>query len=71
MTFLALLNCLGGGGVQLVPSKVSVVWVEETMAGDTPGRECPHEDFGMRPQFGTEKRSDGIVPDAFSGSPYG
>ena len=26
----------GGGGPQLVPSKVSVVWVEETMAGDTP-----------------------------------
>ena len=41
------------------------------MAGDTPGRECPYEDFGMRPQIGTENMSDSIVPDTFSGSPYG
>ena len=41
------------------------------MAGDTPGRECPHEDLGMRPQIGTEKMSDGIVPEAITGSPYG
>ena len=30
----------GGGGAQLVPSRVSVVLVEETNAGDTSGREC-------------------------------
>ena len=41
------------------------------MAGDTPGRECPHEDFGMRPQIGTKKMSDGLVPDTNIGSPYG
>ena len=34
----------GGGGSQLVPSGVSTVWTEETLAGDTPGRECPHDD---------------------------
>ena len=31
-------------GPQLVPSRVSVVLVEETMTEDTPGRECPDED---------------------------
>ena len=61
----------GGGGPQSVPSTVSAVWVEETMVGDTPGRECPHEDLGMRPQIGTEKMSGGTVSDADTGSPYG
>ena len=65
MTFLILWNCPGGGGgAQLVPSRVSTVWTEETMAGDTPGRECPHDDFGMRPQMGTKKMSDDRVPDS-------
>ena len=41
------------------------------MAGDTPGRECPHKDLGMRPQIGTEKLSGGTVSDADTGSPYG
>ena len=27
-----------------VPSRISVVLVDRTMAGDTPGRECPRED---------------------------
>ena len=67
MTFLTLPNCPGGGGgPQSVPSKVLAVWVEETMAGDTPGRECPHEDFGMRPQITTEKMSGGTVSDAYT-----
>ena len=44
----------GRGGPQSVPSKVSVVWVEETMAVDTPGQECPREDLGMRPLIGTK-----------------
>ena len=47
MMFLALPYC-----PQLVPSRVSVVLVEETMAGDTPGRECPGEDHEMRPLAG-------------------
>ena len=47
MTFFSLWNSRGGGGAggpQLVPSGVSTVWTEETLAGDTPGRECPHDD---------------------------
>ena len=30
-------------GPRLVPSRISVVLVDGTMAGDTPGRECPRE----------------------------
>ena len=41
------------------------------MAGDTPGWECPHDDFGMRPQMGTKKMSDDRVPDSNIESPYG
>ena len=33
-----------------VPSRVSVVLVDGTMAGDTPGRECPREDGIWRPR---------------------
>ena len=33
MMFLTLPNCPGGGGAQLVPSRISVVLVEETNAG--------------------------------------
>ena len=52
----------GGGGAQPVPSRFSTVWTEETMAGDTPGRECPHDDVGIRPQMGTVRMSDDRVP---------
>ena len=31
-------------GPQSVPSRISVVLVDGTVAGDTPGRECPRED---------------------------
>ena len=41
------------------------------MAGDTPGRECPREDLGMRPLIGTKKPSGGTVSDDDSRSPYG
>ena len=47
----------GGGGAQL--------------AGDTPGRECPHEDLGMRPLIGTKKPSGGTVSDDDSRSSCG
>ena len=36
------------GGPQLVPSGVSTVWNELTLAGDTPGWECPHDDMEIR-----------------------
>ena len=39
-------------GPRLVPSRILVVLVDETMAGDTPGRECPHEDGFWRPRAG-------------------
>ena len=41
----------GGGGPQLVPSRVSTVWTEETIAGDTLGRECPHDDVDVWMKF--------------------
>ena len=59
----------GGGGAQLVPSSVSTVWIEETMAGDTSGRECPHDDFGIRPQTGTDVGE--LVTDTNIGLRYG
>ena len=49
MTFLILWNCPGGGGGG---GGVSTVWTEETLAGDTPGRECPHDDVEIRPRMG-------------------
>ena len=61
----------GGGGAQLVPSRVSTVWTEETMAGDTPGRECPHDDIGIQPRMGTMRMSEDRVPSTNIESPYG
>ena len=61
----------GGGGAQLFPSRVLIVWTEETMAGDTPGRECPYDDVGIRPQMGTVRMSDDRVPSTNIESPYG
>ena len=37
-------------GPQSVPSRISVVLVDGTMAGDTPGQECPREDRDWRPR---------------------
>ena len=45
----------GGGGPQSVPSRISVVLVDEANAGGTPGRECSCEDQYMRPLAGTTK----------------
>ena len=53
----------GGGEPQLVPSKILVVLVEETNAGDTSGRECLCEDQDKRPLAGTRKPSSGTVSD--------
>ena len=52
-TFLKLPNCPS------VPSRISVVLVDEANAGGTPGRECPCEDQYMRPLVGTTKPSSG------------
>ena len=55
----------------LVPSRVSTVWTEETMAGDTPGWECPHDDFGNRPQNCTVRMYEDRAPATNIDSPYG
>ena len=46
-------------GPRLVPSRISVVLVNGTMAGDTPGWECPREDGFWRPRAG-ETRPAGV-----------
>ena len=38
------------------------MWTEETIAGDTLGRECPHDDIGIRPRIGTVWMSEDRVP---------
>ena len=40
-----------------------MVLVEETMAGDTPGQDCPSDDYEMSPLAGTKKLSSGTVSD--------
>ena len=42
-----------------VPLRISVMLVDGTMAGDTPGRECPREDGNWRPRAGV-MRSAGV-----------
>ena len=42
----------------MVSSGVSTVWTEETLAGDTPGRECPHDDVEIRLRMGTMRMSE-------------
>ena len=61
----------GGGGAQLVPSRISVVLVEETNDGDTSRRECPCEDQEKRPLAGTRKPSSGTMSDDDIRSPFG
>ena len=46
-------------GPRSVPSRISVVLVDGTTAGDTPGRECPREDEFWRPRAG-ETRPAGV-----------
>ena len=57
------------GGTSVGP--LQVMLVEETMAGETPGRECPREDLGMRSLIGKKKPSGGTVSDDDSRSPCG
>ena len=42
-------------GPQSVPSRISVVRVDGTIAEDTPGGECPHEDRDWRPRAGVTR----------------
>ena len=42
-------------GSRSVPSRISVVLVDGTMAGDTPARECPLEDRDLRQQAGVTR----------------
>ena len=69
MTFFRLWN--SPGGPQLVPSGVSTLWTEETLAVDTPGRECPHDAVEIRPRLGTMRMSEDRVPSMNLESPYG
>ena len=55
----------------MVPSGVLTVWTEETLAGDTPGRECTHDDVEIRPQMGTMRMSEDRVSSVNIESPYG
>ena len=38
-----------GGGSLLIPPGAPAEFTELIMAEDTPGRECPHDDFEIRP----------------------
>ena len=42
-------------GPRSVPSRISVVLGDGTMAGDAPGRECPCEDRDLRPRAGVTR----------------
>ena len=46
-------------GPRSVPSRILLVLFDGTMAGDTPGRECPREDGFWRPRAG-ETRPAGV-----------
>ena len=47
------------------------MWTEKTLAEDTPGRECPHDDVGLRPRKGTMWMLKDRVPSMNIESPYG
>ena len=42
-------------GPRSVPSRIPVVLVDGTMAGDALGRECPREDRDLRPRAGVTR----------------
>ena len=60
---------LSVGGPRSVPSRISVVLVDGTMAGGTPGRECPREDRDLRPQAGVTRPAGVSVGGGNAGSP--
>ena len=60
-----------GGGSLLIPPGASAECTERIMAEDTPGRECPHDDFRIRPRTGTIGISEDGMPIRNIESPYG
>ena len=59
------------GGTSVGSSGVSTVWTAETLAGDAPGSECPHDDVEIRPRMGTMRMSEDRVPSMNIESLYG
>ena len=55
-------------GPQSVPSRIAVVQVDGTIAGVTPGRECPREDRDWRPRAGVMKLAGVSVNGGGAGS---
>ena len=47
------------------------MWTEESLAGETPRWECPHDDVEIRPGMGTMRMSEDRVPSMNIESPYG
>ena len=60
---------LSSGGPPSVPSRISVVLVEEAKAGGTPRRECPRDDQDIRSLAGVAKPASVTVYDDSLGSP--
>ena len=56
-------------GPRSVPSWISVVLVDGIVAGDTPGRECPREDWDWRPQAGATRPAGVSVGGGNAGLP--
>ena len=56
-------------GPRSVPSRISMVLVDGTMSGDTPGRECPREDEYWRPRAGETRPAGVFVGGGDSGLP--
>ena len=61
----------GGGGAPVVPSRISVVLVEETSAGDTSQPECPCNDQERQPLAGMNRPLGGTVSEGDTRSPCG
>ena len=49
-------------GITVDPPGASAECTELIIAEDTPGLECPHDDFGIRPRTGTIGISEDGVP---------
>ena len=60
---------LSNGGPQSVPSRISVMLVDEANVGGTPWRECPRDDQGIRLLAGVAKPASVTVYDDEVGSP--
>ena len=56
-------------GPRSIPSRISVVLVDGTVAGDTPGRECPREVRDLRPQTGATRLAGVSVGGGDAGLP--